>query len=160
MMHDLLIKLGIPTYSTTIYTPITADVKIQIAKQLPTTVGMIFGLSIYCDTVTPDNKALITTSDAQNLYVSLVDGTNQFYQEVRLDDMLMEFAGVPAPKPQNYLPVMIPNTIDLSTSFYLNPTGIGPGANTKTIALKLWYVTTPVYKHMVETGMVMVNAKK
>lgn len=159
-MLEILFKLGIPTYSTTIYTPLPATPTLQnkIASQLPKSIGRIYGLQIYADTVTPDNKPLITTTDAQNLYITLKDGVNNFYEEVRLSDMLSEFAGVPTTRPLNYLPVNIPRTIDLSTSFYLNPTLI-PGALNKTIALKLWYITPAVYDLMVEKKFVMVNAE-
>jgi hypothetical protein len=159
-MQQLLFKLGIPSYTTTLFTPIpaTAVQQIQIAKQLPKSIGRIYGLSIYCDTVTPANDALITTTDAQNMYISLKDGTDLFYENVRLDDMLSTFTGVPSTRPQVYLPVSIQNEVDLSTSYYLNPTGIVAGANAKTIALKLWFIDKPTYNMMLKNKMFMTNA--
>jgi len=159
-MLEILFKLGIPTYTTTIYTPLSVngDLQLQIAKQLPKTIGRIYGLEIYADGVTPDRKQLITTTDAQNLYMTLKDGVNNFYEDVRLSEMLNQFSGVPVTRPTTYLSVNIPNTIDLSTSFYTNPTGIVAGANSKTIALKCWYITADVYKTMAKNKMVMSNA--
>lgn len=160
MFLQMLFKLGIPTYTTTIYSslPVSSEVNIPIAKQLPTQIGRIYGMAIYCDSVTPDNKQLITTTDATNLYLTFKDGATNFFEDLRLTDLLSEFSGVPSPRPNSYLPVNIPGGFDLSTSFYINPTGIVAGATGKTIALKLWYVSVPTYSTMLKKGMVLENA--
>lgn len=159
-MLQTLFKLGIPTYTTTIYSslPVAAEQTIPIAKQLPTQIGRIYGMAIYADTVTPDNKPLITTTDAGNLYLTFKDGATNFFEDLRLTDMLSEFTGVPSPRPNIYLPVNIPGGFDLSTSYYLNPTGIIAGVLGKTIALKLWFVSVTTYSTMLKKGLVLENA--
>lgn len=160
MFLEMLFKLGIPTYTTTIYSSIaaTAEVQISIAKQLPTQIGRIYGMATYADSVTPDNKQLITTADASNLYLTFKDGATNFFEDLRLTDLLSEFSGVPATRLTNYLECNIPGGFDLSTSFYTNPTGIVAGLNGKTIALKLWYVSVPTYSTMLKKGLVLENA--
>lgn len=154
-------KLGIPTLTTTIYSPIpaTADNTIKIAVQLPTQIGRIYGLATYADSVTPAGQDLITTTDAQNLYLTLKEGMANFLEDVRLDDLLTSFSGTPVQRPYPYLPVNIPNTFDLSTSLYANPTNILAGANNKTIALKLWYISIDTYDRLVRTGILGVNGE-
>jgi len=161
MILEMLMKLGVPTLTTTIYSPIptTASQQIEIAKQLPTQIGRIYGMAIYCDSVTPDNKDLITTTDSQFLYLTLKEGMANFIEDLRLDDMVSVFSGSPVSRPLPYLSVNIPNTFDLSTSFYANPTGILAGANNKTIALKLWYISIETYNKLVKQGILLKNGE-
>lgn len=165
MLDRELFYLGIPTYRTTIFTPIplTPQLTISLPKQLPTQIGRIIGLSVIADTVTPDNSPLITTTNAQNLYLFLRDGATEFFETVRLDDMLFNFAGVAAPDGRRYLPVNIPGDFDLSTSAFINPTGIvsapAPAAAT-TIALNLWYISTNTYNRLEMDGRVLRNGIK
>lgn len=162
MIIEQLIKLGIPSYVTQIFTdiPTNAELNIQIAKQLPTQIGRIYGLSIYTDTVTPDNKPLITTTDAMNLYINLKHGATDFFENIRLDDMLSNFTGVPTLPSQKWLPVNIPGDFDLSTSSYINPTSIvsaaAPAAAT-VIALNLWYISQKAYNTLEDQGLVLEN---
>lgn len=159
-MLQMLFKLGIPTYTTTIYSnlPTAAQAEIPIARQLPTQIGRIYGMATYADSVTPSNAPLITTTDCTNLYLTFKDGATNFFEDLRLTDLLSEFTGVPTTRPQNYLACNIPGGFDLSTSFYSNPTGIVAGAAGKTIALKLWYVSVPTYSTMLKKGLVLENA--
>jgi len=155
----MLLHWGTPTYTTTLYTPLpaVAQTKLTIAKQLPTQIGWIYGFSIHCDTVTPDNDPLISTSEAQNLYMTLKHGATDFYEDVRLDDMLTVYGGTPNQRPLNYLPASIPGDFDLSTSYYKNPTGIvtpppAPGVGTLTIALQIWYISMVTYNTLIANG--------
>lgn len=159
MLIDKLFRLGIPTYTTTIFSPIpeTASLIFPIAKQLPTQIGRIYGMAIYADSVTPSNDSLITTTDCTNLYMTLKDGATNFFENVRLTDLLSEFSGTPSPRPNNFLAVNIPGGFDLSTSFYSNPTGLVAGAGNTTVALQLWYVSVPTYNTMLKSGTVGKN---
>lgn len=161
MILETLFKLGVPTLKTAIYTPLpaTAELQVEIAKQLPTQIGRIYGLSIYTDTVTPDQKNLITTTDSMSLYLTLKEGMANFLEDMRLDDMLYTFTGVPSNRPVNYFPCNIPNSFDLSTSFYSNPAGIVAGANNKTIALNLFYISIPTYNRLVKKNILMENGE-
>jgi len=158
-MREILFKAGIPTYVTSIITPIPTAVQVTlpIAKTIPQQIGLIFGLSIYADTVDPSNNPLITTANAQSLYMVLKDGPTDFFQPVRLSDMLQEFAGVPVIRNEKYLPVNIPGNFDLSTSSYLNPTGIvsavAPALAT-VIMLDIWFISTEAYIWMMKKGFV------
>lgn len=159
-----LIYWGIPSYRTQIVTPIPTGItqEIQIAKQLPTQIGRIFGMSVYTDTVTPGNLPLITTADATNLYINIVHGATTFFENTRLDDLNFNPAGVPVLPADKWLPVNIPGDFDLSTSKYLNPTGIvsaaAPAAATQ-IWLNLWYISEQSYKTLQARGFVLVNGQ-
>lgn len=159
-----LIYWGIPSYRTTIFTPLPTGVttEIQIAKQLPTQIGRIFGMSVYCDTVTPANQPLITTANATNLYLNLVHGATKFFEVTRLDDLNYNpaVATIAVQALEKWLPVNIPGDFDLSTSVYFNPTGIVsavPPAAPTNIALNLWYISEAAYKTLVKKGMVLNN---
>ncbi len=153
-----LFGLGIPTFTTTIYTPLPANAanSFQIGKEMPKSVGRIFGMAVYSDGVTPDGQDLITSTDAFNLYMNFKIGTSDFVEEHRLSDMLSFVAGSPVTtRSDPFMSVNIPNGLDLSVSKYLNPTGIVAGANNKTIALKLWYIGFNTYNEMLKQKIVM-----
>jgi len=135
--QSILFNLGCPTWVEDVQTtlPAVASAKQQIGNQLPTNIGYIYGLATYTDGVDADNNTLISTTDASNLYLTLQDGPTQFYQQIRLWDLLTVFAGTPVLRPQPYTPVNIPY-FDLSKSFYQNPTGVVDA----TIRLKLYYI--------------------
>lgn len=161
MLYQDFFKLGIPTYTTNIYSavPTTAVPQIPIAKQLPTQIGRIFGMSIYTDGVTPANAALISVANASNLYLTLKHGATNFFEDLRLSELMCVSATanqVPIARDTNYMSCNIPGDFDLSTSFYSNPTSIIAG----TICLKLWYISTDTYYTLQRSGMVWNNAKK
>lgn len=160
MIVDFLLRLGIPTYTTTIYSPLPINAStaqtFDIAKQLPTQIGRIFGMSVYTEGVTPDNKDNITTADAENLYLTFKDGATDFIEDLRLSDLVTNLTNSQRQLP--YVPVNIPGGFDLSTSFYRNPTAITAGANNKTVALKLWFISVPTYNTMLKKGIVAINA--
>lgn len=155
-MQELLIKTGIPSYVTNIISPIptTAQVQIPIAKNIPQQVGMIYGLSILTDTNAPGDQDLITFANAQDLYLVLKDGPTEFFQQVRLDQMVFNLAGFPNLNPDSYLRVAIPGNFDLSTSYYQNATGIVSVDTTKVIMLQLWYISTESYKWLMKKGYI------
>lgn len=136
-IQTVLFRMGIGTWATDLITimPTPASVKFDIGKNLPTDVGFIYGISTYADGTDPDGNALISTAQAQNIYITLRDGSTNFFEQVRMSDLLNEFAGSPVVRPEKYIPVAIP-AFDLSKSFYQNPVAFaGP-----TIRLKLWYI--------------------
>lgn len=158
-MLKLLQKAGVPSYVTTIITPIPTaqQLTIPIAKTIPQQVGLIFGMSIYADTVDPSNNPLITTANAQALYMVLKDGPTEFFQQVRLSDMLQEFAGTPIVRPEKFMPVNIFGNFDLSTSSYVNPGLIVSApvpAQPTVIMLDLWFISTEAYKWMMSKNYV------
>jgi len=158
-LYSLILKYGLPSYLTNIISPVpvTAQVSIQIAKKLPTQIGRIYGLSIYTDTVAPDASPLITTTDAQVLYLNLVDGATKFYSPVRLDEMNFNFAGVPTPgESPRYMPVNLPR-FDLSTSEFINPTGIisAPAPAVATvILLNFHYISFDAWNYLLQKKVV------
>lgn len=164
---QFLVTYGLNTYRTTIFIPIPtgAQVEIQLPKQTPTNIGRIFGLSIYADTVAPDNSPLITTAQAQLLYLTFKDASTEFWEKVRLDDLLFNFAGVPTPSGERFYDVNLPGQFDLSTSFITNPTGIisaaAPAAPTQ-IALNVHYISRQSYHKLLNAGIVLdeVNSYK
>lgn len=159
---SILQKYGIPTYSMSLYTalPANATQRFPIGGNLPEVIGAIYGLSIYTDGVTPENNDLLTTTDAFNMYLSFKVSTDDFQEEIRLSDMVSFVAGTPVTtRPDPYLRVMIPNSIDLTKSMYLNPTLIPAGANNKTVALRVWYISVSSYRFLIEKGIVEDSGK-
>lgn len=155
-----LTSYGLNTYRTTIFTPIpsTPEAKIALPKQMPENIGRIFGLSIYADTVTPTGSLLPTTTQAQNLYMTFKDAATDFYENIRLDDMLFNFAGVPTPSGIKFLWVNLPGQFDLSTSFFSNPTLIvsaAPPATPINIGLTLHYISTESNRRLLEAGIIL-----
>jgi hypothetical protein len=155
-----LFKLGIPYYRQSIITNISTQLQAEIPlpKQMPTDVGRIFGLSVYTDTFDPFNNPLISSTQAQNLYLKLKDGSTDFLTPVRLDDLVFNFGGRPEPSGMKYLPVNEPGQFDLSTSSYINPTGIvSAGLKPSSICLNLWYINKQSYYRLIEKGIVLQN---
>lgn len=162
-LWDTLFEYGIDTYVMSLLTPlpVIAETNIPIAKQIPQQVGLIFGLSVYTDTVTPANQPLITTADAENIYLTFKDGPTEFFQPIRLDNLNFTFVGVPNINPQRFMPVNIQGNFDLSTSFYANPTGVASVAPAvTTIMLNLWYISTESYLFLIEKGVVKQDPKQ
>lgn len=162
---DVLFAHGIPTYTMALSSPIptTNENQIIISKQIPQQVGLIFGIYVYTDTVTPSNNPLITFTDATNLYLVLKDGPTDFFQPIRLDSLMFSFPGFPNIVEKRYLDVLIPGTFDLSTSFYSNPTGIVSAAApalATTIMLGLWYISTESYIYLIRNKIVSENAMR
>lgn len=153
MIDEFLFKLGIPTYIESVFTsvPDTAEQQFNLPKQMPTQIGWIYGLSIYVGTVTPTNTALITMTDATNLFLVLKSGQSNFIESLRLDDMIFNQAtGVRS----RYLEISVPNDISLDASFYQNPTGIiGP----KQIMLNIHYISNVGRQTLVENGIIGVG---
>ena len=156
MMQELLVKTGVPSYTTNFVSPIptVAQTQIQIAKNIPQQVGYIYGLTILTDSASPGNQTLITLAQAQNLYIVLKDGPTEFFQQVRLDQMTQTLAGFPNLNPNYYMPVNIPGYFDLSTSYYQNPTGIVSVEVTSVILLQLWFISTESYKWLMKKNYI------
>lgn len=159
ILEELFFRLGIPEYTTDIVTPLPfqSTPEIPIAKILQTDVGWIYGLSVYADRVDPVSGIAITTTQAENLYLQLRNGTINFGQYIALDDLLATYAGTPVSRPVRYLPYNIPGTyaepngegvqphFDISTSSFLNPLGYLSAASPAPqtiIRLKVWYIPT------------------
>lgn len=150
---SIIFQCGFATYVEDVVTPLptsAAATNFQVGKNLPEDVGFIYGLSTYADGLDAEGRTLISTTQAQGIYLTLQEGPTQFIQQVRMDDLLNTFAGSPVVRPQKFTPVNIP-VFDLSKSFYSNPNSYF-GANTS-IHLKLWYINQPdfeKYKKMVQ----------
>jgi hypothetical protein len=144
-IQSILFKMGIGTWVIDIVTqlPAPASAKFDVGKNLPGNVGFIYGLSIYADGLDQDSNALITTTQAQNLFLTLQDGSTQFLEGIRLDDMLNDYAGTVVVNPNKFMPVAIP-AFDLSKSFYQNPNGYTGSY----IRLKLFFVQKQDWVHV------------
>lgn len=162
-LMDALFEYGIDTYVSGIETSIstTNQREIPISKQISQPIGLIFGLSTYADTVTPANDPLISTTEAENLYLTFKDGPDEFFEPIRMDALIFNFSGFPNTNANRYLHVNIQANFDLSTSFYSNPTGIvSDEEGTKTIMLNLWYISTESYLFLIDQGVVKIDPKK
>lgn len=146
----ILFNLKIRTYVMDVITvlPSPASIKFEVGKNLPETIGFIYGLSTYADGTDPDGNTLISTTQAQNIYLTLQTGATQFLEQVRLSDLLNEFAGSPVVRPNKYTPVNLP-IFDLSKSFYQNP--VGYTGTEIAIRLKIWYIEITDWNNYLKT---------
>ena len=165
LTEDIIAKAGINTYFTSVTTPVptAAQTNIQIAKTIPKQIGLIYGISTYTDTVDPGNNPFITTTDASNLYLFLKDGPTEFFERIRLDELIWTFAGFPNINFRRFLPVNIFGTFDLSTSQYVNPTGIvsaAPPAAPTVIRLNMWFISTASTAELMRKGFIEGNAEE
>lgn len=137
----LLTQYRLPTLHYPIYTqiPAAATPQLRIAAKLPTQIGLIYGLSIDAETVGPQNQTLITTANANVLYMTLFQGSSAFILDMRLSNLI--FNNSPGTTSANnsarYLEQVIPGTFSLDQSYYSNPAALTAG----TIKLNLWYIT-------------------
>ncbi len=154
--NDMLIKLGIPTLFTNITILLTGATPQTLAQQMQKSIGRIYGISTYTDTVTFNNQDLISATDATNLYLTFVKGTNNFAGRFRLDDFLFTSTNNIGLK---YLEVSLPGIggIDLDKTFIDNPTAIAGGKN---VSINLWYIDEDTYVYMEKQGIVLRNSKK
>jgi hypothetical protein len=155
-----LLRLGLNSYRTTAFVPIPTggQQKIPVGKTMPTNVGRIWGMSIYADTIGPNGETLITTTQAQNLYLTFKDSSTEFFETVRLDEMLFNFAGVPTPSGQKWLPVNLPGQFDLSTSFIQNPTLIAspaPPVQPIVIPITIWFISYKSNAKLLNEGFIL-----
>jgi len=132
-----LLEMGVSTWATDIITqlPVPATENFEIGKTLPENVGFIYGISIYADSLDPVGNTLISTTQAQGMYINIRDGATTFFPAMKLSDFLSEVAGSPIVRAEKFVPVNI-KAFDLSTSSYSNP-NLFTGAF---IRLKLWYI--------------------
>lgn len=157
-IQELIYKLGLPSRFDNITLLLNASSKQNIEQTMQTTIGRIYGMSVYCDTVTPDtNLPLITSAQAMSLYLTFVKGKDGFFGPTRLDDMNMNPVGVPTLPAKKYLEVNIPGFgfkgypgIDLDKSFIQNPTLI----TGVTVILNFWYIDAEVYRYLINCGYV------
>lgn len=142
-IEDILFKLGVTSFVTDIITtlPNPVSTSFQVGKILQTDIGFIYGLSTYADGLDEAGNTLITTTQAQGIYLTLQDGPTAFLETIRMSDLLNEFAGSPVVRPAKYTPVRI-ERFDLSKSSYKNPNSF----INATIHLKLWYIQSDVWE--------------
>jgi hypothetical protein len=151
-LHEMLFKLGLRTYFDSVQLELTGEEQQKFNGELQTDIGFIYGMSIYADTVWQDNTPLITTTDAENLYLGLKNGKVYSVQFMRLDDLLQVFAGVPIIRPQPYTPVNVYHEdFNLKSSFIQNPTGI----KDVNVIINMWYVGAKELQELEGRGIVM-----
>lgn len=156
MFKSILDKNGIPQLFQVIKTVITAAApQIKLGNTLPTQIGLIYGISTTVGiggvaTVDDTNNTLITAANASNLYLNLLKGSTLVVSPMRLDKLIFNVPSATlAPTADNrFLPMIIPNTISLDTSYYSNPTGISAGE----IMLELWYIDNDMLQYLVQKG--------
>jgi hypothetical protein len=141
---SLIFNLGVATWCTDIITVIPTAITptIQVGKTLPSDVGFIYGISTYVDGLKDaDGNTLPTTTQGQNLFLTLQTGSTQFMSQIRLTDFSNElsFGGGYQIRDSIFRPVNIP-AFDLSKSYYQNPASIVSSLTTIAIRLKLWYI--------------------
>lgn len=154
--HSMLTKLGIPTLFTNITVLLSGATPQPLAQTMQTSIGRIYGISTYTDSVTFNNQPTVTSANARSLYLTFVMGTNNFAGRFRFDDFNFNpnpalNTGFPVSR---YLPINIPGSIDLDKSFIDNPTAIAA----LNVSINLWYIDKNTYDYMEKQGIVFRNA--
>lgn len=152
MIEEILFKLGIPTYMESVYTTLTAKAVIRLPKQMPTQIGWIYGLSVYCDGVTPTGETLITTAQSEDLYMVLKAGQTDFIESYRVSQLNISAQNG---NDIQYCPVNIPAAISLDQSFWQNPLLI-TGAE---IMLNIYYIDQKSFDVLVAGGWMGINGR-
>jgi len=164
--EDLLIKLGVPTYTTQIFKDLNATVTgntIELGDDVPTNLGWIYGMSIHTDGFKPSDasKSLITLANAYDLWFTFVYGTANVTQYTRLSDMVFNVPpsttrnGVRTQE-LNYMPISTPQGGDWRKSIITNPTGITTG----TIMMNLFFIDEVTYQNLVASGVLWKGGRK
>lgn len=157
-MHSILnqmFRLGIPTYVQSIFSTVAATPSIDIAKQMPTQIGWIYGLSIYVDGVSPDNFALITLADAQSLFLLLKQGKENIVEVLRLDEFLFTSTQNIGCDERFYRINIWADNLSFDQSKYLNPTNIASGV----IMLQLHYISIEDRDYLRSIGYLGIDGK-
>lgn len=142
-----LLQLGVPSYMMSIYItlPTSQQQSFEIAKQMPTQIGWIYGISTYVDGFTPENKPLISNSNAESLYLLFKDGGTEFAASKRLSELVFQTPVVE----RDMWYCNIPGNIDLSQSKIQNPQLlVGTGAG-ECIMLNLYYIDWTSYFNLI-----------
>jgi len=93
-----------------------------LGGNMQTDVGLIIGMSLWADSVGPANEALITTTQAMNLYLSILTGGKKFIPDLRLDDLLNVYNGSPVASGKLWTEFNLPWwAMDFQTSSIINP---------------------------------------
>jgi len=111
--------------------------KIPIAQNFPTNINYIIGLDVEIVGVGPNGEAPISITDAENLFITLFIGNNQYFEDFRLSKLIFNpTAGSADQRDRRFWPSKFPGNTDMTISEIGNPTGITSG----TIVLGLLYV--------------------
>lgn len=154
-VEQQMFRLGIPTYVQSIFSTANAAPTFKIAKQMPTQIGWIYGLSIYTDGVTPDNQSMITLADAQNLFLLLKQGKENVIDVLRLDTLLFTSTQNIGCDKRYYNINIWADNISLDQSTYLNPTAIATGE----IMLNLHYISKEDRDYLRSVGYLGIDGK-
>lgn len=130
--------------------PTAGQLTFEIAKQMPTQIGWIYKMSTYTEGVTPDNKPLISTANANDLYLLFKDGGSEFIASKRLSDLVFQ---IPVPVLDAWQ-CNIPGNIDLSQSKIQNPTQLVDDGTGITIMLNLTYIDWTSYEELVKRNYI------
>lgn len=157
MIEELLFRVGIPTYSTTIQVDFAADAanQVNLAQKAPTNIAWIYGISVNVGGVVPNQNAknLISLADAGSLWIVFKIGSGLIIDTLRLSNMVYMEAGVSRTQDRNYMPVSMPSQLDWQKSFIYNPTPVV----SKTVLFNLFYVNEDDYDRLTASGVLGKN---
>src|SRR6187431_3239438 len=93
MIEELLFKVGIPTFKTTLTTQLVAG-ETELGMEAPKNIGWIYGVSMEVGGVSPDNKTLVAFADAPYLWLTFKIGSSDFMYRLRMDSLVYNQPGV------------------------------------------------------------------
>ena len=137
--NSYILNCGLRTRIEQLKITINGQQNQTIGGELQTDIGVIYGLSSYTDGVAFDGSTLITTAQAETLFLNIKKGKIFTVQNLKLSDLQNEFAGSPLIRTDKYTPMIIyREDFDLSSSQIINPTLIPNGS--AVIILNFWYI--------------------
>ncbi len=153
-LHSWFTRNGILTFKTqyTVDLPSAAKAQVQLTGNIPTNIGFLFGISVLCGGTAPDAASTLPTIvQCRQLYLTLKLGTEDQYENLRLDNLVMiDPTAAPTWKDsKQYFPITGPDKYDMKKSYVSNP------ASLTSIALifDLWYITYTSYEYCLENNI-------
>lgn len=158
-IEEMLLKLGIPTYTDTYYTKLDGTPgQVKIGQDMPKPIGWIYGLSVNPEGTQPTNVGLsiVGEGDLQKLWLYLKLGPDVYVNNYRLDNLnFLSVKNQDYSNPSRYKPVGVPNVTDLKESYYYNPSGL---ANVF-VPLTVHYINKESYDLLVQKGYLFRDVK-
>jgi len=156
MIEEMFMRWNVATRTQYIKMNLDGSNQQEFTGKLPTDIGQIFGLTLYADSVNNAGIQLISTTQAQNLWLNIFKGATQVIKPIRSDDMLNVYGGSPLVREKKYLPVSIPwYDFSLDQSFINNPLlYAGTTDDPLQVYIALWYIPVNQWNDLQSRGMI------
>ena len=125
-MSEFLEKQKYPRYWT-FTVAANASSQYEIDVDLPSYVKKVIGICCFAGGVDPNNTAMITAANSDDLFLTLKNAAGMSFDKIRLDQLLFEVAAATVNNNvgNRFYPVNLDcNDFDLNTSYIYNPAAV------------------------------------